>query len=85
MPIDGSLSIKTTNTKGLSLPLITSNTTNYNGNVLIYALYTLSETNLYQLKSYPITQMYFNMAGQTYGASISQNKEVYKNQLSCLW
>lgn len=83
--IEGNLAIKLINTnQSISLKLIQSNKTNFNGREVIIALYEVDSKSLKLLKKYSLQSIFFSMNSKLYGSSITENKSLFINQLKCL-
>lgn len=82
-PLNGDLTIQTSNNDGITLKLIKSEEVEMNGKKVAIGLYEIDKKSLNILKKYPLKSIYFNINSKKYGQSITKNGDIYINELNC--
>lgn len=82
-PLNGDLTIQTSNNDGITLKLIKSEEVEMNGKKVAIGLYEIDKKSLIILKKYPLKSIYFNINSKKYGQSITKNGDIYINELNC--
>lgn len=83
--VSGSLTIQLKNTNNsISLKLIESNKTKMNGKDVCIAMYELDNKSLELLKKNQLKSVFFKIKSITHGNTITENNNLFINQLKCL-
>jgi hypothetical protein len=81
--LTGILTIQTTGNKGLELKLLKSEQIEMNDRKLVMGLYEIDASTLAQLKKFPIKSIYFFLDKKMYGATVTENKNIFINEIKC--
>ena len=82
--ISGDLTIQLENSSSsIMLKMSESNKVQMNGRNVTVALFEIDSKSLKLLETRQLKSVFFKMNGKTYGSSISNNKSLFINQLSC--
>lgn len=81
--LTGILTVQTIGNKGLELKLLRSEQIEMNGRKLVMGLYEIGASTLAQLKKFPIKSIYFFLDKKMYGATITENKNIFINEIKC--
>lgn len=81
--LTGILTIQTAGNKGLELKLLRSEQIEMNGRKLVMGLYEIGGSTFAQLKKIPIKSIYFFLDKKMYGATITENKNIFINEIKC--
>jgi hypothetical protein len=82
--IKGKLTIQTTGKRGIELKLVKSEQVDMNGRKLAVGLYEIDKLSFEELKKYQLKSIFFYIDSKMYGATVTENKNVYMNELKCL-
>ena len=81
--IKGKLTIQTTGKRGIELKLVKSEQVDLNGQKLAIGLYEIDKASFEELKKYQLKSIFFYLDKKMYGATVTENKNVYMNELKC--
>lgn len=81
--ITGNLTIQTTGKKAVELKLVKNEQVEMNGKTLSIGLYEIDKYSFEELKKYPLKNMFFYLDGKRFGANVTENNNVFNNQLKC--
>jgi hypothetical protein len=81
--ITGNLTIQTNNNVGIELPLILSEQVDMNGNKTVVALFEIDDKSLIEMQKHPLKSIFFYLEGKMYGATVSENTNLYVQQFKC--
>lgn len=82
--IIGNLTIQTMGQKGIELKLVKSEQVEMNGRNLSIGLYEIDKSSLEELKKYQLKSMFFYLEGKMFGATVTENIDVFISELKCL-
>lgn len=83
--VSGNLIIQLKNTNdSISLELVESNKTKMNEKDVSIAMYELDNKSLELLKKNQLKSIFFNIKSTTHGNTITENNNLFVNQLKCL-
>lgn len=82
--IKGKLTIQTTGKRGIELKLVKSEQVDMNGRKLAVGLYEIDKLSFEELKKYQIKSIFFYLESKMYGATVTENKNIYSNEIKCL-
>lgn len=81
--IKGKLTIQTTGKRGIELKLVKSEQVDMNGRKVAIGLYEIDKSSFEELKKYPLKSIFFYVDKKMYGATVTENKTIYINELKC--
>jgi len=81
--IKGKLTIQTTGKRGIELKLVKSEQVDMNGRKLAIGLYEIDKVSFEELKKYPLKSIFFYLDKKMYGATVTENKNIYINEIKC--
>jgi len=81
--ITGNLTIQTNNNVGIELTLLLSEQVDMNGNKTVVALFEIDDSSLIEMQKHPLKSIFFYLEGKMYGATVSENANLYVQQFKC--
>lgn len=82
--VTGNLKIQTNSNNGIALDIIESKQVKMNGNNVTIAMFEIDKRTYSILKSSPLKSIFFELNGELFGSTITENRSLLINQLECL-
>lgn len=82
--IKSKLTIQTTGKRGIELKLVKSEQVDMNGRKLAVGLYEIDKLSFEELKKFQLKSIFFYLESKIYGATVSENKNIYIKEIECL-